>query len=538
MLPELARFTAAGLIAYLVELGVFNLCLEALHLHVAASSVAGAVAGTAVAYVGNRYWTYRECAAGSGGRRMALFCGVNLVGAGITTGCVVVSHDVLGMTGALADNAAKNVVGMGLAMAFRFWAYRTWVFSAPAGEPAEAATAAFPRAGGEEQTGLVGGTGALVGAADDLAGSSKGGWKPAFLIAVRPWLVAHLLVMAALGLARLRLGRLPDTGDVRPSAGTLVWDSGWYHALAERGYDSLGVESVRFFPLLPLLTRAGATVTHLPTVVVLEAACSMSALVMGVLLHVLVRREGGSAEVARRAVWLSQLAPGAAVLTLGYTEALGGVLAIAFFMLVRGGRGWWAVPVGLLSGLTRPTGVLLALPALVEALRPGTLTPRLRILAAALSPVVGTMFFLAWCRLDGHGWSAPYSVQLRPSLRGGLVGNPLGDYLHPTHGVLTRAAAFMLAVCLVELLAAVGLLWVSGRRLPASYTAWALALVVAAATASGFRSLPRYVTAAFPLMVAAAYVLSGRRYWRLAMGLCAAAFTVLAYLGFTGQVTP
>jgi len=42
--------------------------------------------------------------------------------------CLAVSHYALGFTSPLADNIAANVVGLGLATAFRFWSYRRWVF--------------------------------------------------------------------------------------------------------------------------------------------------------------------------------------------------------------------------------------------------------------------------------------------------------------------------------------------------------------------------------------------------------------------------
>ena len=43
--------------------------------------------------------------------------------------CLAISHYALGFTSPLADNIAANVVGLGLATAFRFWSYRRWVFT-------------------------------------------------------------------------------------------------------------------------------------------------------------------------------------------------------------------------------------------------------------------------------------------------------------------------------------------------------------------------------------------------------------------------
>ena len=43
-------------------------------------------------------------------------------------GCLIVSNDVLGLAGPVADNISGNVIGMGLATAFRFWTFRRYVF--------------------------------------------------------------------------------------------------------------------------------------------------------------------------------------------------------------------------------------------------------------------------------------------------------------------------------------------------------------------------------------------------------------------------
>ncbi|WP_181446945.1 GtrA family protein [Streptomyces sp. NTH33] len=515
VLPEVTRFAVSGAAAYLTEVGTFNLFLV-LGLGAALSSLSSAAAGTVVAYVGNRYWTYRGRPFGRDGRRIALFCAVNVLGAGITTGCVVVSHDVFGLHGAVAANVARNAVGMALAMVFRFWAYRTWVFPARPGEEA-----GLPA--------VRGGSGPRAGA---------GTWPAAFGAAAPPWLAAHALVAVALGLAWCAQGHLPETGAVRPSSGLLVWDSAWYRSLALHGYGPPTSASVRFFPLLPLAVRVAAALTRLPATAALLVLCSACALVYGAVLHVLTREETAEDPVARRTVWLSQLAPGCAVLVLGYTEAVAGMLTVLFFLGLGRGRGSIAVCAGALSGLVRPTGVLLALPALVEVVRARSRARRVRAALAALPPVAGTSVYLAWCAATGRGWLAPYRVQTGASLRGAVVGNPLADWFHPNGGRLTPSSFANLIVAVALLAVAVGLLWVAGRRLPVSWTVWALAMVAAAASATGWRSLPRYLGAVFPLLVAAAVVLRTRRRWYPALAACGALFTALATSSFGGQYIP
>jgi hypothetical protein len=43
-------------------------------------------------------------------------------------GCLWISHYLLGLDSALADNISANVIGLGLGTLFRFWSYRRWVF--------------------------------------------------------------------------------------------------------------------------------------------------------------------------------------------------------------------------------------------------------------------------------------------------------------------------------------------------------------------------------------------------------------------------
>jgi hypothetical protein len=54
---------------------------------------------------------------------------MNVIAMGIAVACLAVSHDVLHFTSTLADNISGNVIGIGLGTLFRFWAYRTFVFT-------------------------------------------------------------------------------------------------------------------------------------------------------------------------------------------------------------------------------------------------------------------------------------------------------------------------------------------------------------------------------------------------------------------------
>ncbi|MER5491346.1 GtrA family protein [Streptomyces sp. NPDC002490] len=121
-----------GAFGWIVDVAVFNFCIGVLDLQPVRSGVMASAVAMCVNYLGNRYWTYGDRAAGKHGREMSLFLVYSLVGTGIQNGVLAISHYGLDFTSALADNLAKNVVGLALGSLFRFWAYRTRVFR-PAG---------------------------------------------------------------------------------------------------------------------------------------------------------------------------------------------------------------------------------------------------------------------------------------------------------------------------------------------------------------------------------------------------------------------
>ena len=86
------------------------------------------IAGTTIAYVGNRFWTYRDRPRGRVAREYTLYLALSGVALGIALGCLAISRYVFGLTSPLADNIAANGVGLALGSLFRFLSYRRYVF--------------------------------------------------------------------------------------------------------------------------------------------------------------------------------------------------------------------------------------------------------------------------------------------------------------------------------------------------------------------------------------------------------------------------
>lgn len=134
LLRELGKFGVVGAVCYVIDVATFNVLLGSTHEPLVPKTISTVVAGTA-AFVGNRFWTWRHRERSGLHREYPLFFAVNAAGLGISLGCLWVTHNWLGsywpvLTSRLADNISGNIIGIGLASLFRFWAYRRFVFRA------------------------------------------------------------------------------------------------------------------------------------------------------------------------------------------------------------------------------------------------------------------------------------------------------------------------------------------------------------------------------------------------------------------------
>jgi putative flippase GtrA len=131
---ELIRFAGVGGVAYVIDLGLFNLMLLGLDWPDLYARIIAAVVAMTVAFFGNRHWTWRERRGSAAAHRQyALYFFFNGIGLLISLACMWANSglariwpQIFGTD--LAVNIAAMFVGVGLASVFRFFAYRTWVF--------------------------------------------------------------------------------------------------------------------------------------------------------------------------------------------------------------------------------------------------------------------------------------------------------------------------------------------------------------------------------------------------------------------------
>jgi hypothetical protein len=362
-------------------------------------------------------------------------------------------------------------------------------------------------------------------------------------VAWRALIVSRLIVLAAGAGAVALAGLSPratifDPGAVTQPFATAAanalaapfarWDSVWYLAIANDGYPIDDPRRTAFFPLYPLLVRAGDAVVREPVVAgaLVSLACFAFALV---LLHRLTALELGAA-AAGPAVWAIALFPGAVFFSAVYSEALYLALSIGCLYAARTGRWAWAGTAGALGAATRSAGVLLVVPLVVMWLardRDPARPPRRRARDAAWIALVpaGPAAFCAALALGGGDAFAPLHAQELwfREFAGPFAGLWDGTAaawrgLHHLGEPAARADVVLFGFLVAAVPAVVGTL----RRLPAAYGAYvvaALALPLSYPVGpQPLMSLPRFLAVLFPLfMWLGAWLAKGGRARRIAV---------------------
>ena len=387
-------------------------------------------------------------------------------------------------------------------------------------------------------------------------------------VAWRALWTSRLVVFAAGLLAVLEIGRAADTGGFDPARltapfgyfGNLLvapfarWDSVWYVAIAQGGYDHQ-VDRTAFFPLYPLLMRWVGGV--IGSDLIAGILISVVAFAIGlVLLHRLASLDLDF-RGAELTVVLIAFCPVAYFFSAVYTESL--YLALSVGCLLQARRGRWATA-GLLGGLaaaSRNSGVMLVVPVVLLYLygpradrsrasarwaprgygRWRTLLPRHRLglscLWIGLIPA-GLGAYIAYLGIKTGNALAPFhaqSVWFRhfagpfggvwsgavaawDGLRQILHGPAPPIYFAKAGGDPLKVAGQNLMLFGFLVLAAIGCVGVF-RRLPFAYGAYVVASLAMPlsypVTPQPLASLPRYEVVLFPLFMWGASWLARRR---------------------------
>jgi Mannosyltransferase (PIG-V) len=351
------------------------------------------------------------------------------------------------------------------------------------------------------------------------------------------WVTARVLVAAGYVAAVAISNRLLHHHPEQLNNGLVAWDGTWYRDIAAHGYHLDGVASVRFFPLFPLIGRLLAVPIGGRVSVTLVLVANVASLIAVVLARRLVLAEKGDAELADRAVWCIVLFPAAFVLVLAYAEAIMLVATIGAFLALRRGRWWIVAGLGLVAGLSRPIGVLLVVPVLIEAcigFGRARLDERLARVAAVAAPVVGLVAYLGWVGHVYGNWRLPFTVQ--DDLRGKLILPPsrILEGFRQMFGTQRFDHGLHIPFLIVLLVLVV----FTFRYWPLSYGCYAAAIVLLAMSAQNLNSLERYGMSAFPLLLTLAVLVRPPQVERTAFAIMGGGMVALSSMAWLGAYVP
>lgn len=348
-----------------------------------------------------------------------------------------------------------------------------------------------------------------------------------------PYVLSRVIVLGALFTTRHLFTSLRIDHPLATRDGLLAWDAAWYEAIARDGY-SFGAakEGLRFFPLFPMLGRAVSWFPGVSAGLAVVLVANAAALVLGYLVYQLVLQERGDTALAQKAVWLIYLVPPSYVLVMGYAEGVFLVLSAVVLLTLRKEQWWIAAVAGFLAGLTRPVGVLLAIPAAVEGWR----RREWRAVVPVVTPGLGSLVYLAWAARNTSDFLYPLRVQNEATRRGGWV-DPVRAVAHNINEALSgdhATAAVHVAAAAIFLV----LLYVLFRRWPLSFSLYAAAGLFVALSSRNLDSFERYGLATLPFVLAGADIMTTPERERMVLVVATAGLMAASILAFTGVLVP
>ncbi len=366
------------------------------------------------------------------------------------------------------------------------------------------------------------------------------------------YVASRAIVLAAAAVAALRSDpgqgpwpTLPGGGDgIARALGR--FDGGWYLDLALRGYPGVHqvdgrLKSLAFFPLYPLSIRGLHEVTGLPPLAVGILISTLLGALAVALVWFLVREVEDEAAATRAAAAFAFF-PGAFVLSMAYSEAL--LVAAAGACLLFLVRRWW-VAAGIAAAVAtaaRPNAaVLVAACAWAAAVAISRRRDWSSLWAVALAPtgLLGYFAFL-WVRTgDPMGWFRSQSVAWQDHVDfGGTTIGRVVNIVHDPHLSLDVRALNDVVNSIGLVFVAMSVVLLLRWRPPAAVLIYGLGVLAMALASDHVGARPRFLLAAFPLVLAVGVRLDGKRYAAL-LGTSAAALAVFSFLVFgTRAVTP
>ena len=291
-----------------------------------------------------------------------------------------------------------------------------------------------------------------------------------------------------------------------------IWerfDTLWYLRIAERGYDL--PHAVIFYPLYPAAIRVLSSVMPFTA-----AGLAVSTVAAFFFFWGLQRLAAELSDVGRlRMVLLVCVWPTSFVLFAAYAEALNLALIVWAVVFARERRWWAATACGILAGPCRPSGVLVAIPLAVMALR----NRRWASVFVVFTPL-GLLSYWGWLR-----WSGRLSVvEAYRVYQGATLAPPWASVREALRLIASQHDALLaIKLGLVILVAALSL----RREVRLEDKLFVLAVIVQMLMYTGRPMLgaARYLMPAYPAFVTLGRYAERRwKLWQFSFYLCAFGF--------------
>lgn len=287
-----------------------------------------------------------------------------------------------------------------------------------------------------------------------------------------------------------------------------TWDARHYMYLVDIGY-SAGVPSNVFYPLFPLLVSVVKLISWMPSTL-LAGILTANLISMGVVVvfYLLVKQLFGDKAAFYSSLFLLAF-PTAFYLDLMYTEGLFLLLVTSFFLFWEK-RSWLpALLVGFLLPLSRPLGILMLLPIVVEALYEGVKKKNYRelfrthgMLALSILSGFGAYLLFMYLKTDSP-WSG-FDAQVHF-----VANNSISNLFHVGDWLCRNFIDINLAIhgitnSILDRLFFVGFLitlWPMQKYVGRKYFVFALVMGLAPAFSGVFMGYMRYLLVVFPLYI-------------------------------------
>lgn len=282
------------------------------------------------------------------------------------------------------------------------------------------------------------------------------------------------------------------------------WDGVWYRMIAEQGY---GLPTpppvIVFYPFYPLLIKIAAFVIRdfqIASLLVSNGCFVAAALLFDRLLSL-----DHDEETCRRTITFLMFSPVSFFFSMAYTESTFLLLSIGALLAARRGKWFAACLCGMCLSATRPPGLLIAVPLLIEYTKPWQISRvhlrtllHPRLLFFGLIPL-GLSCYMLYCHIVFGDLFRPIRAQAGWSR---AFTPPHQTFFNPQNFSPSHLALYRTIIVVAFVLLALGLV----RRLRPSYWAYAAVSVLFYLSWTSLDGVPRYFSVIFPLYLVLALV--------------------------------